>query len=76
MSSSSGGDGERSGGNDYRVIALASTAIGELVGPILIGLWLDNEFGWSPYGLAVGAVMGFVGSIAHLMLIANRKANS
>lgn len=75
MSDTSGGDGDKPGGNDYRVLALASTAVGELVAPILIGIWLDSRFDWSPYGLAVGAVIGFVGSIAHLMVIANRQPN-
>ena len=75
MSNTPGGNGEKPGGADYRVLAIASIAVGELVAPILIGLWLDNRFGWSPFGLAAGAVIGFVGSLAHLMLIAGRQSN-
>lgn len=58
--------------SDYRGLALASTAVLELVAPILIGVWLDRKFGWEPWGLAVGAVVGFVGGIAHLVLLTKR----
>ena len=72
MSQTSGG---RDGG-DYRGLAIAGTAVTELVAPILIGVWLDQRYGWSPWGIAVGAVIGFVGGIAHLVYLtkqADRK---
>lgn len=55
--------------SDYRGLAVAGTAVMELVAPIVIGVWLDQRFGWSPWGLAVGAVVGFVGGIAHLLFM-------
>ncbi|MBA4065256.1 MAG: ATPase F0F1 [Isosphaera sp.] len=58
---------------DYRGLALAGTAVGEIVAPILIGVWLDGRYGWAPWGLAVGATLGFVGGIAHLIVIAWRE---
>lgn len=61
---------------DYSSLALASTAVAELVAPILIGVWLDDRYGWAPWGLITGAVLGFVGGITHMMVItarANRK---
>ncbi len=58
---------------DYSSLALASTATAELVAPVLLGVWLDHQFGWAPWGVAVGGVVGFVGGITHLMMIANRK---
>lgn len=59
-------------GNDYRGLAIAGTAVMELVAPILVGVWVDQKFGWAPWGLACGAVLGFVGGISHLLVIANR----
>lgn len=59
-------------GADYRGVALAGTLVGELVAPILIGLWLDHRFGWDPWGLVVGTTVGFVGGIGHMMLLAGK----
>jgi len=59
---------------DYRGLALASMAIGEMVGPILLGIWLDDRYGWAPWGLAVGAVIGVGGGIGHLFLMARRMS--
>jgi ATP synthase protein I len=74
--SSAPSDGKRGGKGggraDYSTLALASTATAELVAPILIGVWLDGRYGWAPWGMAVGATIGFVGSLAHLMRIAGR----
>jgi len=49
-------------------------AIGEMVGPILLGVWLDDRYGWAPWGLAVGAVLGVVGGTGHLFLTARRMS--
>ena len=37
--------------------------------PILIGVWLDNRYGWGPRGMAVGAVVGLVGAFATPALV-------
>jgi ATP synthase protein I len=70
------GPGQQGRRPDYSSVALAGTAVTELVAPIVIGLWLDGRFGWAPWGLATGAVIGFVGGLAHLMWIANRTNGS
>ncbi len=59
---------------DYRVLALAGTAVAELVVPVLIGAWADRHFDSAPWGLLVGAIVGFVGGVVHLMVVAS-KAN-
>lgn len=61
-------------GNDFRALGLVLTAVGEMVVPILIGVWLDDKYGWSPWGLVVGATFGLVGGIGHLVLIARRES--
>lgn len=66
-----GSQGKPDGG-DYRALALVGTAVTEMVAPIIIGAWLDNKYGWAPYGLIVGAVLGVVGGIGHLLWVASR----
>jgi ATP synthase protein I len=44
----------------------------EMVAPLLIGVWLDYQFGWSPWGAIVGMALGFIGGTAHLIVMAKR----
>jgi F0F1-type ATP synthase assembly protein I len=44
----------------------------EMVAPIALGVWLDNRFGLTPWATVVGAVVGLVGGIAHLMILLKR----
>lgn len=62
--------------SDYRALALIGTAVGEMVVPILIGVWLDDRFGWSPYGMAIGSVLGVIGGTTHLILISRRMGRN
>jgi len=66
MSSSSDNGGARG-------FALIGTAVGEMVVPILIGVWVDNHYDTGPWGLSIGAFIGIVGSFAHLILISRRS---
>lgn len=56
-------------------VSLAQVGL-EMVAPIGIGLLLDYQFGWSPWGVVIGAVIGLVGGIAHLVALANRTGDS
>ena len=60
-------------GSDYRGLALAGTAVAEIVAPTLVGLWLDNHLGWTPWGAVAGAVAGVSVSIAHLVLVGRKS---
>jgi F0F1-type ATP synthase assembly protein I len=60
---------------EYRVLALAGTTVTELVVPILCGVWVDNNYGTAPWGVLAGAVLGFVGGLGHLLVVANRVGN-
>jgi F0F1-type ATP synthase assembly protein I len=44
----------------------------EMVAPLVVGAIIDSYTGWSPWALVVGAVLGFVGGLAHLIALANR----
>jgi F0F1-type ATP synthase assembly protein I len=44
----------------------------EMVVPLGIGLYLDYLFQWSPWGLIIGTVLGFVGGLFHLVAMVQR----
>lgn len=47
----------------------------EMVAPIILGLWLDYEYGLRPWCTIGGVVLGFVGGLGHLILMTNRRQN-
>lgn len=59
-----------SAGGDARGLALASVAVAQVVIPILVGVWLDDRYAWSPWGAVVGTVLGFVS-----LVVVSRKQN-
>jgi len=54
-----------------RYFALAQVGL-EMVAPIVLGLFLDRQFGWGPWGVVAGAVLGLVGGFSHLVHMLNR----
>lgn len=52
-------------------VALGQVGL-EMVAPVVLGLFLDSHFDWSPWGVIGGAVFGLVGGIMHLVAILNR----
>ena len=44
----------------------------EMVVPVGIGVALDRYLHWHPWGTVVGAVLGLVGGLIHLVAILNR----
>jgi F0F1-type ATP synthase assembly protein I len=51
-----------------RLFALSQVGI-EMVVPIALGVWLDKRWGTSPWLVAVGAVVGLVGGLTHLIYL-------
>jgi hypothetical protein len=54
-----------------RYFALAQVGL-EMVAPIVLGLYLDSQLGWAPWGVVGGAVFGLVGGLWHLIVLLNR----
>ncbi len=44
--------------------AIAAQASSSLIGPVIIGLVLDSQLGWTPWATLSGVVVGFVGCIS------------
>lgn len=47
----------------------------EMALPIFLGVWLDNRFGWSPWGTAIAAILGLTGGLTHLVFQARALAD-
>jgi hypothetical protein len=55
-----------------RLYGLAFVGL-EMVAPIVIGVFVDRHWNCSPWGVGVGVVVGLVGGIAHLAMIARHQ---
>ncbi len=55
-----------------RYFALSQIGL-EMVAPIGLGLALDYWLGSSPWGAVIGAILGFVGGITHLIVLVNQR---
>lgn len=44
----------------------------EMVAPMILGAWIDYQFGCKPWATIIGVVVGFVGGTAHLIIMANQ----
>jgi F0F1-type ATP synthase assembly protein I len=56
-------------------LSLAQVGL-EMVVPIGIGVLLDNNLGWRPWGAVGGAVLGLVGGLVHLVALQKRQDKS
>src|SRR5262245_35075009 len=45
----------------------------EMVVPVGAGVLLDNHFGWQPWGVVVGAVLGLATGLTHLAALSRRR---
>jgi F0F1-type ATP synthase assembly protein I len=63
------------GGDDPRkfglYLALGQAGL-EMVAPLGLGLFLDRMLGWTPWLTLCGAVGGFIGGLAHMIILAHR----
>lgn len=63
------------GGDDPRrfglYLALGQAGL-EMMAPLVLGLWLDWLLGWRPWLTLCGIVIGFIGGLAHMIVIAQR----
>jgi hypothetical protein len=55
--------------------ALAQVGL-EMAAPVAVGALLDYYLNWMPWATAVGAVLGLVGGLAHLVSLLNKQEKS
>ena len=55
---SSGGMRMASSGFDLAIVVCGFTAV---------GWWLDRKYGWSPWGVLTGAILGIVGGLTNFL---------
>jgi len=55
-----------------RALALSQVGL-EMVAPIGIGFGLDTWLGCLPWATVIGAILGLVGGIAHLVQLTSKK---
>ena len=53
-------------------LALAQVGV-EMVVPLIVGLIIDNYAGTAPWLTVIGVILGFVGGVAHLVVLANQQ---
>ena len=51
----------------------ASTAGSSLVAPVILGVLLDINFGWTPWATFVGLALGIISCLGILVISANRS---
>ncbi|MGL6094802.1 MAG: AtpZ/AtpI family protein [Fimbriiglobus sp.] len=61
---------------DFSDLAFVGPAVGEMVVPVLVGVWADGRFGSGPWGLLLGATLGVVGGFTHLVIHSRRRMRS
>lgn len=53
--------------------AFASQIISSLVGPVLLGVLLDWQLGWAPWGTLAGIGLGLLGMLGVLVVLQKRS---
>jgi F0F1-type ATP synthase assembly protein I len=67
-------DEPKPGGNQAPLAGwvVASTISWSLAGPVLIGAFLDWQFGWSPWATVVGVLLGMAACMTMLLRLNTR----
>ena len=55
---------------------VASTISWSLAGPVLLGVYLDWQFGWSPWATVAGVLVGMAACLTLLVRLNNRRKDS
>ncbi len=52
---------------------IASSAGSSLVGPVILGVLLDTQLGWTPWATLTGIFVGLLGCVAILIRMTKRS---
>jgi F0F1-type ATP synthase assembly protein I len=48
----------------------------EMVAPLVVGVVLDFQLGWKPWGIVVGAFLGLILGLVHIVAIVSKPKDS
>lgn len=65
--------GGNAGRSRWAYAALGSELAGSVLIPVLLGIWLDGEFGWKPWGVVTGAALGMIATGATMARLLIRQ---
>lgn len=57
-------------------IAMGVEAVGVIMACLYLGQWLDQKYGWGGYGAPIGALIGLIGWVVHLLAVAQTITQS
>ena len=57
-------------------IALGTHIAASMIIPVVIGIYVDNRWGLSPWGVIIGALVGFGALISIVMKLASRTGRT
>ena len=60
--------------SDNRGLAMLGTVVAEMVLATVLGVWFDRRNETEPWGALVGATVGIVGGVMHLMYIGRKSS--
>lgn len=55
-------------------IAMGVECVGVIVVCLYIGRWIDTKLGWGGLGAALGAFIGLIGWVSHLLIVTQQLA--
>lgn len=55
-----------------RLLSIGQVGL-EMVVPIIVGVYLDDRLGWSPWATTVGAVLGLAMGLLHLVWLGQQQ---
>ena len=57
-----------------RWVSIASTISLEMALPAAFGYWLDGQWGTKPWLVIIGAILGFITGMLHLLEVAKKES--
>jgi hypothetical protein len=60
-------------GSPSSMLGVGAQVSSALVGPVVLGVILDWQLGWRPYGTLAGIGLGLIGMMAFLIRMAKRS---
>ncbi len=57
-------------------LALGAQIAASMIVPVVIGIYIDKQWNFSPWGVIIGALLGFGGMISIVIKLAHRSGDN